>query len=166
MPAADPAVEMLPTDERLARLKKGQEDPGLSALYFQFGRYLLMGSSRPGTMAANLQGIWNEQMAPPWDSKYTTNINVEMNYWPAEVGNLAETTGPLFDLVKMYLESGRKHCQGDVRRARLRVPSQPRRLGRYALRSTTPTAASGRWAARGWRCISGSTISTAWIARS
>jgi alpha-L-fucosidase 2 len=107
-PAADPGVENLPTDERLARLKKGQEDPGLSALYFQFGRYLLMGSSRPGTMAANLQGIWNELMAPPWDSKYTTNINLQMNYWPAEVGNLAETTGPLFDLVKMSLESGRR----------------------------------------------------------
>ncbi|MGD0668580.1 MAG: glycoside hydrolase family 95 protein [Bryobacteraceae bacterium] len=107
-PAADPAVESLPTDERLARLRKGREDPGLSALYFQFGRYLLMGSSRPGTMAANLQGIWNELMAPPWDSKYTTNINLQMNYWPAEVGNLAETTGPLFDLVKMSLESGRR----------------------------------------------------------
>ncbi len=107
MPAG-PTVETLPTDERLARLKKGEEDPGLSALYFQFGRYLLMGSSRPGTMAANLQGIWNDQMAPPWDSKYTTNINVEMNYWPAEVGNLSETTGPFFDLVKANLESGRK----------------------------------------------------------
>ena len=107
-PAGDPSVENLPTDERLARVKKGQEDPGLAALYFQFGRYLLMGSSRPGTMAANLQGIWNESMAPPWDSKYTTNINVEMNYWPAEVGNLAETTLPFFELVKMNLESGRK----------------------------------------------------------
>jgi len=107
-PAGDPAVENLPTDERLARLKKGQEDPGLSALYFQFGRYLLMGSSRPGTMAANLQGIWNELMSPPWDSKYTTNINLQMNYWPAEVGNLSETTGPLFDLVRMSLDSGRR----------------------------------------------------------
>ena len=106
--AADPAVENLPTDERLACLKKGQEDPGLSALYFQFGRYLLMGSSRPGTMAANLQGIWNELMSPPWDSKYTTNINLQMNYWPAEVGNLPETTGPLFDLVRMSLDSGRR----------------------------------------------------------
>jgi alpha-L-fucosidase 2 len=102
------SVERLPTDERLARLKRGEEDPGLSALYFQFGRYLLMGSSRPGTMAANLQGIWNDRMTPPWDSKYTTNINVEMNYWPAEVGNLAETTGPLFDLVSMSLDSGRR----------------------------------------------------------
>ena len=107
-PAADPSVATLPTDERLARLKAGKEDPGLSALYFQFGRYLLMGSSRPGTMAANLQGIWNELMAPPWDSKYTTNINLEMNYWPAEVGNLAETTRPLFDLIKANLASGRK----------------------------------------------------------
>jgi alpha-L-fucosidase 2 len=107
-PAADPSIATLPIDERLARIKKGQDDPGLEALYFQFGRYLLMGSSRPGTMAANLQGIWNESMAPPWDSKYTTNINLEMNYWPAEVGNLAETTGPLFDLVNMSLDSGRR----------------------------------------------------------
>jgi alpha-L-fucosidase 2 len=110
-PAGDPSVETLPIDERLARIKKGQDDPGLSALYFQFGRYLLMGSSRPGTMAANLQGIWNDSMAPPWDSKYTTNINVEMNYWPAEVGNLAETTLPLFDLVRMSLDSGRRTAQ-------------------------------------------------------
>lgn len=108
LPAADPSVEDLPIDERLARLRAGQEDPGLSALYFQFGRYLLMGSSRPGTMAANLQGIWNESMAPPWDSKYTTNINLEMNYWPAEVGSLPETAGPLFDLVAMSLENGRR----------------------------------------------------------
>ena len=74
-PGSEPSAERLPTDERLARVRNGQEDPGLSALYFQFGRYLLMGSSRPGTMAANLQGIWNENFTPPWDSKYTTNIN-------------------------------------------------------------------------------------------
>jgi len=107
-PADDPSIETLPIDERLARVKAGKDDPGLAALYFQFGRYLLMGSSRPGTMAANLQGIWNDSMAPPWDSKYTTNINLEMNYWPAEVGNLPETTGPLFDLVREDIESGRK----------------------------------------------------------
>ncbi len=107
-PAGDPSIETLPIDERLARLKKGQDDPGLSALYFQFGRYLLMGSSRPGSMAANLQGIWNDKMAPPWDSKYTTNINVQMNYWPAEAGNLAETALPFFDLVKANMESGRR----------------------------------------------------------
>jgi alpha-L-fucosidase 2 len=107
-PGADSSVESLPTDERLARMKEGKDDPKLCALYFQFGRYLLIGSSRPGTMAANLQGIWNDKFAPPWDSKYTTNINLEMNYWPAEVGNLAETTGPLFDLVKMNIPSGRR----------------------------------------------------------
>ncbi len=107
-PADDPSIETLPIDERLARVKAGKDDPGLAALYFQFGRYLLMGSSRPGTMAANLQGIWNDSVAPPWDSKYTTNINLEMNYWPAEVGNLPETTGPLFDLVRADIESGRK----------------------------------------------------------
>jgi alpha-L-fucosidase 2 len=104
----DRSIEDLPTDERLARVRSGREDPALSALYFQFGRYLLMGSSRPGTMAANLQGIWNEDFIPPWDSKYTTNINVEMNYWPAEVGNLPEMAGPLFDLVQMSRESGRR----------------------------------------------------------
>ncbi len=108
-PASDGAeIESLPIDERIARVKQGKEDPGLAALYFQFGRYLLMGSSRPGTMAANLQGIWNDSMAPPWDSKYTTNINVEMNYWPAEVGDLPETTQPFFDLVQMSLASGRR----------------------------------------------------------
>ena len=107
-PADASEIESLPIDERIARVKQGKDDPGLAALYFQFGRYLLMGSSRPGTMAANLQGIWNESMAPPWDSKYTTNINVEMNYWPAEVGNLSETTLPFFDLVKMSLDSGRR----------------------------------------------------------
>ncbi|HEY3837045.1 MAG TPA: glycoside hydrolase family 95 protein [Bryobacteraceae bacterium] len=101
-------VESLPTDERQARLREGKSDPGLSALYFQFGRYVLMGSSRPGSLAANLQGIWNDKMAPPWDSKYTININTQMNYWPAEVTNLAETHGPLFDLVKMSLENGRR----------------------------------------------------------
>jgi len=108
-PATDAAtIESLPIDERISRVKQGKDDPELVALYFQFGRYLLMGSSRPGTMAANLQGIWNDSMAPPWDSKYTTNINVEMNYWPAEVGNLPEMTQPFFDLVKMSLDSGRR----------------------------------------------------------
>ena len=77
-PANDASeIESLPIDERIARVKLGKDDPGLDALYFQFGKYLLMGSSRPGTMAANLQGIWNDSMAPPWDSKYTTNINVD-----------------------------------------------------------------------------------------
>lgn len=100
----------LPTDERLARLKKEgiEADPALAALHFQYGRYLLIASSRPGTQAANLQGVWNELLDPPWESKYTTNINVEMNYWPAEVTNLSECHEPLFDLTRDCAVSGAK----------------------------------------------------------
>jgi alpha-L-fucosidase 2 len=98
----------LPTDERLRRVQKGETDLALEALYFQFGRYLLMASSRPGTMAANLQGIWNDKLAPSWDSKFTININTEMNYWPAEVTNLAEMHEPLFDLIENAREDGRR----------------------------------------------------------
>jgi alpha-L-fucosidase 2 len=98
----------LPTDERLARVQKGRLDPALEALYFQFGRYLLISSSRPGSMAANLQGIWNDSLAPSWDSKYTININTEMNYWPAEATNLSEMHEPLFDLVDNARADGRR----------------------------------------------------------
>ena len=98
----------LPTDERLRRVQGGEKDLALEVLYFQFGRYLLMGCSRPGTMAANLQGIWNEQLAPSWDSKYTININTEMNYWPAEVCNLSELHEPLFDLIDNARADGRR----------------------------------------------------------
>jgi alpha-L-fucosidase 2 len=97
-----------PTDERLARVQQGASDPALEALYFQFGRYLLISSSRPGSMPANLQGIWNDSLAPSWDSKYTININTEMNYWPAEVTNLSELHEPLFDLVDKAREDGRR----------------------------------------------------------
>ena len=97
----------LPTDERLKRVQEGISDPGLEALYFQFGRYLLISSSRPRTLAATLQGIWNEQLEPPWDSKFTININTEMNYWPAEVCNLSELHQPLFDLLDNAREDGR-----------------------------------------------------------
>ncbi|MGB7295217.1 MAG: glycoside hydrolase family 95 protein [Candidatus Aminicenantales bacterium] len=97
----------LPTDERLAAFD-AVNDPALAALCFQFGRYLLISSSRPGTQPANLQGIWNESMNPSWDSKYTTNINTEMNYWPAEVGNLSECTKPLFRMIKELTEQGRE----------------------------------------------------------
>ncbi|HOV99783.1 MAG TPA: glycoside hydrolase family 95 protein, partial [Bacteroidota bacterium] len=88
-----------PTDIRLAQFKDGN-DPQLVALYFQYGRYLLISSSQPGTQAANLQGKWNDKLFPPWDCKYTVNINTEMNYWPAEVTNLAEMHEPLFALIK------------------------------------------------------------------
>lgn len=98
----------LPTDARLKLVQDGAVDPALEALYFQFGRYLLISSSRPGSMAANLQGKWNDQLQPAWDSKYTININTEMNYWPAEVCNLSELHLPLFDLIENALEDGRR----------------------------------------------------------
>jgi alpha-L-fucosidase 2 len=101
-----PAAQV-PTDERLKALAAGGLDPQLIALYFQFGRYLLISSSRPGTMAANLQGIWNDSLAPPWESKYTININIQMNYWPAEITNLSELHQPLFDLIDRAKEDGR-----------------------------------------------------------
>ena len=95
----------LPTDQRI-RTFDGQNDPDLAALCFQFGRYLLISSSRPGTQPANLQGIWNQYMNPSWDSKYTTNINTEMNYWPAEVSNLSDCTEPLTRMIQELTVQG------------------------------------------------------------
>jgi alpha-L-fucosidase 2 len=99
------AASARPTDERL-RTFDGAGDPALPALLFQFGRYLLISSSRPGTQPANLQGIWNKDQNPMWDSKYTTNINTEMNYWPAEVANLSECAQPLFGLIRDLADQG------------------------------------------------------------
>jgi alpha-L-fucosidase 2 len=98
----------VPTDQRLKNLAEGHDDPGLVALFFNFGRYLLIASSRPGTLPANLQGIWNDKWLPPWDSKYTININLQMNYWPAEVCNLSELHQPLFDLIERMRPHGRR----------------------------------------------------------
>ncbi len=95
----------LTTDVRIRDFANGN-DPQLAELYFQFGRYLLISSSQPGGQAANLQGVWNAHMMPPWDSKYTTNINVEMNYWPAEVTNLSELHEPFIRLIKEVAEAG------------------------------------------------------------
>jgi alpha-L-fucosidase 2 len=95
----------LPTDKRRNRFN-GRNDPALAALALQFGRYMLICSSRPGTQPANLQGIWNEDMNPSWDSKYTTNINTEMNYWPAEAGNLSECAEPLFRMIRELTDQG------------------------------------------------------------
>ncbi|MDO8684852.1 MAG: glycoside hydrolase family 95 protein [Armatimonadota bacterium] len=106
-----PEKSKLPTDERIMALAKGEEDPALAALYFQFGRYLLMASSRPGCLPANLQGKWVDQMKPPWNADYHTNINVQMNYWPAEVCNLAECAEPLIELTDSLREPGRKTAQ-------------------------------------------------------
>jgi alpha-L-fucosidase 2 len=96
----------LTVDERLRRRAAGGSDEGLAVLAFQYGRYLLAASSRPGTQAANLQGIWNDQVTPPWNCDYTTNINVEMNYWPAETCGLPEFHAPLFDLVDDLSRTG------------------------------------------------------------
>ena len=96
----------LPTDERLKALQNGGVDHQLFALYFQFGRYLLMGSSRPGGLPANLQGVWNEHLNAPWNSDFHTNINLQMNYWLAEVCNLAECHLPLFDYMENLVPEG------------------------------------------------------------
>ncbi len=103
--------DSLPVPKRLERVKEGADDPGLFTLYFQFGRYLLIACSRPGGLPANLQGIWNESMTPPWDGKFTININTQMNYWPAETCNLAECHEPLFDLIERMIHKGRVTAQ-------------------------------------------------------
>jgi alpha-L-fucosidase 2 len=98
----------LPTDRRLAAYREGEADPQLEALYFQYGRYLLMGSSRPGSQPANLQGIWNHHLTPPWNSNYTTNINLQMNYWPVEVCGLSECHEPLMTMLGELAATGKR----------------------------------------------------------
>lgn len=95
----------LPIPERVKKIQT-EPDPSMAALSYQFGRYLMIASSRPGTEPANLQGIWNDNMNPMWDSKYTTNINTEMNYWPVESGNLSECAEPLFRMIKELTDQG------------------------------------------------------------
>lgn len=108
----------IPTDERILQFWKNPTDPDFLALYVQFGRYLLISASRPGSQPANLQGIWNKEIEPPWKSKYTTNINAEMNYWPAEVTNLSDCHEPFLRLVNECAQTGvisaREHynCNG------------------------------------------------------
>ncbi len=117
----DPNLENLTVHDRLERIRSGKTDGGLLDLYYQFGRYLMVGSSRPGTLPANLQGVWNGFLTAPWNSDYHTNINLQMNYWPVEVTNLSECALPLFDYMNSnLLESGKKtakinyHCNGTV----------------------------------------------------
>jgi alpha-L-fucosidase 2 len=97
----------LPTDVRIAHFAEGN-DPQLAVLYFQFARYLLISCSRPGGQPATLQGLWNDSMTPPWDSKYTININTEMNYWPAETCNLSECVDPLTEMVLEIAQTGER----------------------------------------------------------
>lgn len=103
--------DSIPTDIRLEKAGTTFPDIGLSKLYFDYGRYLLIACSRPGCLPATLQGIWNKDMLPPWDCKYTININTEMNYWLAENCNLSECHQPLFDLIKKMVPNGRKTAQ-------------------------------------------------------
>lgn len=103
-----PAYRGLPTDVRLERVKNGSTDPDLNATYLQFGRYLLMASSRPLSMPANLQGLWNEHIDAPWNADYHININLQMNYWLAEVGNLSECHLPFFAFVEALVPNGRR----------------------------------------------------------
>ncbi len=105
------SIDSLPTDERILAVRNGADDPGLAALYFQFGRYLMMASSRPGGLPANLQGLWCQHMKAPWNADFHTNINIQMNYWPAEVCNLAECHLPLLDLMDSLVPSGTETAQ-------------------------------------------------------
>ena len=96
------------TDERVDAQKRGVNDPSLASLYFQFGRYLLISSSRPGSLPANLQGIWADGLTPPWNSDYHININIQMNYWPSEITNLSELHLPFLEFIAGLRENGRK----------------------------------------------------------
>jgi alpha-L-fucosidase 2 len=104
----DLELDQKPTSERLLQYQQGHADLGLEALFYQYGRYLLMASSRPGSLPANLQGIWNESFTPPWESDFHLNINLQMNYWMAEAGNLPECHEPLFDLIDRLVVNGRE----------------------------------------------------------
>ena len=106
-----PNPDTLPTDERIQRVKDGALDTGLETLLFQFGRYLLISSSRPGTNPANLQGLWNPYIKAPWNADYHLNINLQMNYWPADVTNLGELNEPLFDYIDKLIENGKQTAQ-------------------------------------------------------
>jgi alpha-L-fucosidase 2 len=137
------------TNERLLDFNQGG-DPQLAAIYFQFGRYLLIASSQPGSEPANLQGVWNDLLEPPWDSKYTVNINTQMNYWPAEPTNLAELHEPLLRLTREVAESGAQTAQ-DMYGARGWVLHH----NTDAWRTTAPVdgAAWGLWPTAGaWLC--------------
>lgn len=144
-------LSLMPTDERLSRVQSGEKDDSLMALYFQYGRYLLIASSRPGTLPANLQGIWNDQFKPSWECNYTTNINLQMNYWPAEVGNLAECHEPLFDLVDRLRINGRitardmYNCRGFVVHHNTNIWADTFMNGQLIRANTWPTG--GAWLA-------------------
>ena len=118
------SLASMATDERLNRMKEGNTDNHLVVLYYQMGRYLLMGSSRkPGRLPANLQGIWNDLYFAPWNSDFHTNINLQMNYWPAESGNLSETSEVLAKFLQRLTVPGQYNCKRNVWRPRLDISS-------------------------------------------
>jgi len=137
----------LPTAERIALFAKAN-DPALVALLFQYGRYLMIASSRPGGQPANLQGLWNESNNPPWDSKYTDNINTEMNYWPVEETALPECQLPLFDALQDLSASGGRTASS-ITAPTAGCSTTISTCGAAPPPSTPPTTASGRPAARG-----------------
>ena len=139
-----------PTDARLAALRKGRADEGLIALYANFGRYLLIASSRPGGLPANLQGKWNEELNPPWESDLHHDINLQMNYWPAEVCGLGDLTGPLFAHVERFVPHGRRMAAALYNCRGVFLPIQTDPWGR-----ATPEA-------RGWDVWTGA---AAWLAQ-
>ncbi|HSU50610.1 MAG TPA: glycoside hydrolase N-terminal domain-containing protein, partial [Segetibacter sp.] len=141
--------EALPTDERIEQFATS-DDPSFAALYVQYGRYLLISSSRPGTRPANLQGIWNDLLTPPWGSKYTTNINLEMNYWPAELLNLSPLHQPLFTMLEELEETGKKTAK-----AHYNAPGWVLHHNTDLWRGTAPINAAnhGIWVTGGaWLC--------------
>lgn len=136
-----PCRDDIPTDERIAAVRAGQADERLTELFFQFGRYLMISGSRPGTQPTTLQGIWNNMTKPPWSCNYTTNINTQMNYWPAEVCNLAEFHEPLFDLLEDLRIAGARmaaayyNCRGWAAHHNIDL-----------WRNTSPSPGSASWA--------------------
>lgn len=131
----------LTTDERLTAYLGGASDPELESLLFHYGRYLMIAGSRPGTQALNLQGIWNPHLQPPWNSNYTTNINTEMNYWPAEICNLGECHEPLFDLIRELSVSG-----GRTAAVHYGCRGWAAHHNTDLWRMSTPSAGSAKWA--------------------
>jgi alpha-L-fucosidase 2 len=150
----------MPTDERLRRASDGTPDPTLDALLFHFGRYLLISCSRPGALAANLQGMWNPHMQPPWSCNYTMNINLQMNYWPAEVTGLGECHEPLFDLIESLQPAGRLIAKENYGCRGFCVHHQTDGTHTAHARGVTPAGVhhqhGGRWAmwpmAAAWLC--------------
>ncbi|HWO54884.1 MAG TPA: glycoside hydrolase family 95 protein [Paenibacillus cookii] len=131
----------LPADERLTAYQSGASDPQLESLLFHYGRYLMIAGSRPGTQALNLQGIWNPHLQPPWNSNYTTNINTEMNYWPAETCSLGECHEPLFDLIRELSVSG-----GRTAAVHYGCRGWTAHHNTDLWRMSTPSAGSAKWA--------------------